>query len=576
MRYLATIALAAPDEPGEEGRASSAARAARLSRQLAHPRVHVWSDAPAACAAEPGRLVLGTIYYDPDASGHCPVPGPGQLAEFASPDLVRTCWGNFVAIFASDRAVELARPPFGTLPVLFARAGSMLVVASDVALLRACGCEPGAVDWFEMARHLAAPYVRTYVSGLTGVQELRGGTMLSVARGRIAVAQVWNPWHSAWRARQAAPPEQGQRAVRHAVDACTAAITGTARHRLLLLSGGLDSSILAAALRRSNRAFSALTFTTIEPSGDERRYARSVADALAFDLAESERCLDRVDVARSNSAILPYPSHRSFQQDSRAATSLAAESSGAELIVEGGGGDNVFCSLQSVTPVVDKILAHEPWRKVWRSACDLAQLTDVSAGILVLGALLRLQRKDLLRVTVDTSFLTQSAAEIAHSGPVHPWLVTPKHAWPGSAAHIALLVVAQGWAESFDPFAPIPTVCPLLSRPVVEACLAVPSWQWFSGGQNRVVAREAFRGRLPDAIVDRRSKATPDSFVTRLFEHNRAALRELLLDGLLVANGVVERSALEQVLDDPGPARDHRHRRLMRIADAEAWARAQA
>jgi asparagine synthase (glutamine-hydrolysing) len=53
----------------------------------------------------------------------------------------------------------------------------------------------------------------------------------------------------------------------------------------------------------------------------------------------------------------------------------------------------------------------------------------------------------------------------------------------------------------------------------------------------------------------------------------RARLRELLLDGLLVANGVADRAALEAFLNDAGPSRDFDFARVLQIADAERWAR---
>ncbi|MGK4422636.1 asparagine synthase-related protein, partial [Klebsiella pneumoniae] len=72
---------------------------------------------------------------------------------------------------------------------------------------------------------------------------------------------------------------------------------------------------------------------------------------------------------------------------------------------------------------------------------------------------------------------------------------------------------AQSYVEGHDPQDLLPTVSPLLSQPLVETCLGVPSWLWFEGGRNRVVARRAFAGDLPADVIWRRSKGTPDSFV---------------------------------------------------------------
>jgi len=47
-----------------------------------------------------------------------------------------------------------------------------------------------------------------------------------------------------------------------------------------------------------------------------------------------------------------------------------------------------------------------------------------------------------------------------------------------------------------------------------------------------------------------RGKATPELWFRRLVEQNRAFLRELLLDGILVRERVLDRRKLEQVLSD--------------------------
>ena len=74
---------------------------------------------------------------------------------------------------------------------------------------------------------------------------------------------------------------------------------------------------------------------------------------------------------------------------------------------------------------------------------------------------------------------------------------------------------------------------PLVSQPVMEACLAIPSWQWREGGFDRAVAREAFRKDLPDLIAWRRGKGGPDGFTAPDRRSFPPAIRERLLDGLL-------------------------------------------
>ncbi|MFN6985544.1 MAG: asparagine synthase-related protein [Rhizobium oryzihabitans] len=134
-----------------------------------------------------------------------------------------------------------------------------------------------------------------------------------------------------------------------------------------------------------------------------------------------------------------------------------------------------------------------------------------------------------------------------------------------------MVVAAQSWAEVGEPRA-LASASPLVAQPVVEACLRVPSWWWFAEGRNRAIAREACEGMLPDETLKRSSKGSPDSFVAELFELNRPMLRAMLLDGRLRAEGILDAQAVEQVLADPRPAVGADYRRIMRLADVEAWA----
>src|SRR3546814_5825518 len=79
-----------------------------------------------------------------------------------------------------------------------------------------------------------------------------------------------------------------------------------------------------------------------------------------------------------------------------------------------------------------------------------------------------------------------------------------------------------------------PQIVPLLSQPVVELCLSIPTWQWVHGGRGRAVARAAVAGILPDLLVERTTKGSPSGFVRRVYAAQGNAAREMLTDGKLV------------------------------------------
>lgn len=579
MRFVGIIGLGGPPAPEEAAQARTTAVQAGFTVKYDTERVTAFGSEPASIAVGEHGIVFGTLYRRADMAKVTTLSDKDRCRVSRSRGgvLLDAFWGDYVAVIARPDGCDVVRAPFGGLPVCLGQKGGSLFFASDIALLADCGCDVHTIDWSELARHLAAGDIRRSRTCLLKVAELRGGSRLTIDGGHYAITPEWTPWAAAAQARAIDKGDGAVGQIAPTLLAAVAAQVADARRPLLLLSGGLDSSILACALHEAGSDFAALTFVTPEPAGDERAYAHLVANRFGIALVEAERDLDQVDIARSAAAGLPRPARRSFHQDSDALIRRAAAALGTDLVIEGGGGDNVFCSLQSVAPVADLMRSREPWRLVLAGARDIAELTDATMLTVLRRAWYRAWiRPDALRLPLDRSFLTPAAAATAVDAASHPWFAAPPRAWAGTAAHIGMLVAAQGWVESFDPRADFDTRCPLLAQPIVEACLAVPSWRWFHRGQNRVVAREAFRGRLPDRIIDRRSKATPDSFVTRLYERNRSRLKDFLLDGLLVANGIVDRIALAQVLGDAGPPRSNDHRRVMRIADAEAWARARS
>jgi asparagine synthase (glutamine-hydrolysing) len=92
-------------------------------------------------------------------------------------------------------------------------------------------------------------------------------------------------------------------------------------------------------------------------------------------------------------------------------------------------------------------------------------------------------------------------------------------------------------------------VHPLMSQPLLEWSMRVPSPVLTGGRMDRFLARTTFSDRLPDPIAWRMSKGD----YTATFEREAAAslpfLRAHLLDGLLVQHGVLDRSRTETLLD---------------------------
>ncbi|CAN5172208.1 lasso peptide isopeptide bond-forming cyclase [soil metagenome] len=519
-------------------------------------------------------LIPGALFhrYHPGLVETLAPTEQAAIIETGGAHLIDRYWGAYLAFLHDPRdgTIHVMRAPMGECPCFCARTDGAWLFASDLALLTHAGASM-AIDWNALARELIWPCLRGGETCLIHVRSLMGGHRISLGADRIE-AQLWSPWDHVASAHDRAEAEHIAQ-VKRAVENCVAARASQFGSLILLLSGGLDSSIVATCLARHDPSPNLLTLFTRDAVGDERDYARAVAALIGLPLLETLRDVANVDPYVSKTA-LPYPGTRLFEQATRAACAQFAGQSGPQAIFTGGGGDNVFCALQSAAPVADRILSGHGAVGVFKTVRDVSRVAPAAMPSVLVAALKRVlpwRRASPLRPNL--AFMSARAFEDAgHRPPPHPWLIPPPRFLPGKSAHITMLTLAQGFAQTQDPLAFPAIVHPLLSQPIVEACLAVPSWLWVSGGMNRAVARQAFACALPEQIVRRRTKGSPQGFVGELFEHHQTRLKAMILDGQLAQRGFLDTKAVKRAFDSAAGrmAPDHVSD-LMRIADVEAW-----
>jgi len=480
-------------------------------------------------------------------------------------------WGSYVTVLDLDDGVLVLRDPSGGLPCHIAETAETLVLASDLVLLKALCRQDFRPDWAQVRRHLAAFDLRASQTALCGVRELMPGEIMTVSPKQISYRMGWTPWsHTRPATGDAAELADGLR------DVVTGVLHRWAdlfEHILLNVSGGLDSSIVAAVLSTCGKPVTCLTFATDDAEGDERAYARQLTTALGLPLIETFHRLDDVDVTRTGSAHLPRPVLYSVGQSEAAQKTRLVQTHGIDALVTGIGGDNVFCNLASAAPLVDRLRHQGLGRCAWQTLLDLCDLTTASLFEVMAAAAPRLWSGDARYPwATDTRFLRSDP----HDSPIpldHLWFDAPTDALPGKAAHIGMLTRIQATIDSYDRQTWPAQLHPLLSQPIVEYALSVPSWQWVHQGRDRAIARLAFSGQLPASLIQRRSKAGPDRFAHLIIKRNRAAVRNLLIDGLLAQNGVLDRAAVASVLEDASVIAGGDHLRLLMLCEAETWAR---
>ncbi|WP_332817679.1 asparagine synthase-related protein [Sphingopyxis sp.] len=480
-------------------------------------------------------------------------------------------WGNYIVMWkAEDGAPHILRSPI-TGPAVYHVVGAegpqgpdsrSRIAFTDLALARSLGFALDRPDAQAIDAELRIPLLRSPTTGLKDVREILPGEIVRLG-APTALPQSWRPWDYVDASRRADPD-----ALRSQVMRVVSAWSGRFGRIQLELSGGLDSSIVAACLAGRRSPWRAITMATPDPDGDERVYARAAADRARAPLFELLLAGEAADPVAPLRHLRPRPGGFGLLAPVDGALFSAAKDYGAEAIFTGAGGDNVFGYLTSAAPIVDALRFAGP-AAAWRAAGDLARVMNDN----IWKALRLAARKLVVPGAFWPTDATLLSSRFAANPPQHPWFDGASTAWPGQRTYALKLLPIQPFLDGYDRALALPMIAPLLSQPLVEYGLGVPSWQWFEGGRDRALARDTFRSDLPDIILARRIKGRIESLFYPSFDLNRTALRHFLLDGWLASESLIDCDAVAALIDGKVRADGVAVIRLLHLADIERWVR---
>ncbi|URW75889.1 asparagine synthase C-terminal domain-containing protein [Sphingomonas donggukensis] len=477
--------------------------------------------------------------------------------------LMRHCWGRYVAVWREPATGRLcaARDPSGAILALYRSESSGTAIASEPSTLADAGM-PMRIDTTGLAHRLWYPGIASHQTALDGLVEILPGETAVFGPAPVHHS-IWTP--AAAIASAGLPTHDN---LRETVFQTTNLLVDN-RPVLVELSGGLDSSILAAALTESRADWRAATIVTPGKDGDERHYARLVATAHAARLEERHVAPDAVDLLMPPARLTLRPTGYGMLA-ALDRTMLTEAERDDRILLSGTGGDNVFGSLRSAAPVVDAAIASGA--SCWHTLRDVSRLTGASLSKVALSAARYALRHRLhpIRWRADGSLLMPGTRPPLAP---HPWL-TKARLQPGQRAHIALLLRGHDVIADIERARRRTMIFPFLAQPVIELCLRIPSWEWVAGGRDRAFARDAFRGHLPAPVYSRRTKGRLASLLAPAFDDQRAQLRALLCEGVLAELGLLDRPALEAACRYEAGSDGRIYTRILELADAELWARA--
>lgn len=475
----------------------------------------------------------------------------------------------------------LARDRLGHKGLWYAALADRFVFATRAGALLAHPGVSGQVDPEAVAFYLTLGYVPAPRSIWRGVLKLPPAHCVTVADAPAAPRRYWSLPEST----EAIARAQAVERVREAVSAAVAERMAASRPVGALISGGVDSSIVAALMCQvAGDAGGVKTFTAgfAESGFDERANAREVARHLGTDHHEIlvqpagagellDRLVDLYDEPLADSSALP--------------THLICRAAGehVEVALGGEGGDEAFggydryramhlagrmgptrWALTKLAAAAARRIAPHDERSRLRRLVRFASAMDLPPARQYL-AYRRLFSRGQLEALLERDFA--AAARVEQPG---EWFADLYEQGdyddePAYAQRHDLLTYLPDdllvKADVASAAAGLRLRTPMLDHEVVSLGLSLPLELKLRGRRGKLILRDAFGSMLPAGVFARRKQgfAAPISGWLRggLLE----PLRRTLLDGPLVGRGWMSYLPLKQMIDDHLAGRaDHRHR----------------
>jgi asparagine synthase (glutamine-hydrolysing) len=536
-------------------------------------RVFASVDVPTLAIPEHG-LLIGQVFDNDGQPISQRLDIDGSTKELTR-RLLQNTWGDYLAILCDrddSSAITLLRDPSGAMPCVYSLADGEGFITSDIGLAVDLGLYRREVNWQAIAHSLTFPYLKTTRTALQRVSELLPGSVLTCQGREASVRSAWSPWRFVEKGVRHEDPRVAAEDVRAAVSSAVKALSTGDNRYLVELSGGLDSSIVAMCLRHALLRATFCTLVMPVAGTDERSYARRVTEALGQELFSVEIGFDNVqpEFPVPRSSVLPAIGM--LQHVVNRAWETAGNRYGVDGFFSGAGGDTVFCYLKTAAPAADAFRERGVMAGLVTigNLATLHRCTVFKAGRLTLKKLLRRPRAAWKE---DRTLLNPAWA--ATTSEHHPWMDARPGALSGDHEKIHDLIGNQLFRDAGLPNLERSVHFPLLSQPVMEACLKVPTWMWIADGQNRAIARQAFADHLPQAILDRRSKGSYTGHMAGVYTRNKLKIREFLEEGQLRAHDLLDRPALANFFAKNPASRDLSFLRIFDLCAAENWTRQQ-
>jgi len=533
-------------------------------------------------------VVLGRLFTGDLSNPHlapCNQFDQGATAEIvrsAGKQLLRSFWGGYVALLRDPerRCAYVIRDCSGKIPCYYTQSGDITIAFADIVDLEPLQLPAFTVNWEYLAAFIYSSQLQVRACAFNEIQEILTGECLQVQGHCVRQTALWDP-RAVCRKRQIDRYEDAIAELQEVTQKCTDAWAQTYNPILHSLSGGFDSAVLLGCLRNSPASPEVTCVNQFRAASqaDERGYARVAAARAGVTLLElpMDSAADQFDSRLLSGPKTLKPTvpglFRLLETD---LINRIAAAAGARTLWTGQGGDHIFLQTADPSSAGDYLetrglrlgfvaalrdaahLSRQPYWFVLRSACKRSSASRLPAD--------RLARQPYF---VDPVALPDNVDQYV----AHPWAADAEDLPKGKQMQIRLLADVTNRHRPLPRFERAPQHHPLMSQPLMETCLQIPTYLLVRGGRERGLAREAFADRVPPEIIRRRDKGSIVSHATEVIRQSEAFVRELLLGGVLADAGIIAPSELKPYIVQGLPFREDHFLPLLACIAAEVWAR---
>ncbi len=510
-----------------------------------------------------------------------------QIVHTEGKHLLQNYWGNYVAIIrdVDSGARYVVRDCSGRIPCYYINHRRVSIFFSSLTDIQPFGLRLTISDRY-LAQMILRPPLHVRNTGLNEVSDVLAGECVKVSSNGVEQYSLWRP-HEFVTANAIDNYSAAVSALRASTENTVAAWSNVYDRILLSLSGGLDSAIVLGCLAKLGLAKRVVCINLFIPGdqSDERHYARAAADMAGVPLIEVRLTADGNAFFDGIQGIPAQPkpdvSHLARMLLIHEFNNFA-HAHACDSVWTGQGGDHVFLQVPHSYGATDYLLQHKVPSEFLRVTYDSSILDRNSVWSVLLTSLryrfaIRVPEEPPEECPADGSgFLTPGV--LSTRGPIWemPWKRYTSRLPPGKQVQIRYLA---GLLNRHRPLVGIESPFeqhPLISQPLIEASLRIPTYRLQQGGRHRAMARDAFADRVPPCILQREDKGDATSHIRAQLRGSAPLQREALLDGYLCSRSIVDRTALEKVLLCRDTFRATEMFPLLCCLAAEMWIRAVA